>query len=129
MGAAPAASQGFSATEPKDGAPAYEFVPDDVYDTYAPYPEDDAPEPNPQAAAVAALSGASKNPVPAAPESAPLPWEAPAPKAPAAPAPAPTDGDAPAMPSFSAPDDPAAIELAQMLSAAFGGYVKVSHDS
>ena len=120
-------NKGFSAAGATDGAPAYEFVPDDVYDAYAPDAQDDAPEPSPQGAAVAALRGASKNPVPApTPEGTALPWEAPKPAAPATSAEG-TDGQA--MLSFSAPDDPAAIELAQMLSAAFGGYVKVSHDS
>lgn len=126
-----------SPAEAPSGAPAYEFVPDDVYDTYAPYSEEEVPEPSPQGAAVAALSGASKQPVPAPAEPAggALPWEAPKPAAPAVQAPvapaasASANDEAPQMPAFSAPDDPAAIELAQMLSTAFGGYVKVSRDS
>lgn len=123
-----------------EGTAAYEFAPDDVYDTYAPYPEDD---------------GASA----AAPEAMTPPWEAPTLATSPAPAAAPAARPAPATawrpvpapaaatpagpgnpgvsagspnqdgPSFSAPDDPEAIDLAQMLSAAFGGYVKVTHDS
>ena len=149
---APVSVQGGSVPE----VPGYEAVPDEVYDAYGDPYDEEPPAPSPEGAAVAALSGASKQPVPSpesraqAPSADPAaegsvpPWEAsPGKSAPSRPAtfgssspsqgaqagavgsaPDPTEGDA-----EGAATDPVAADLAQLLSAGFGGYVKVTWES
>ena len=132
-GPAPAAGsaspQGFSAPAPQGDAPAYEFVPDDVYDTYAPDVDEGfagSPAMTPPWEEAPAVSAASAPA--AAPTGRPVAPAASQPVSPVA-VPAQPAGTQPAdEPAYSAPDDQAAIELAQMLSAAFGGFVKISRE-
>ena len=104
-------------------------MPDDVYDTYAPDVDEGfagSPAMTPPWEEAPAVSAAS------APAAAPTGRSvAPAASQPVSPAavPAQPAGTQPAdEPAYSAPDDQAAIELAQMLSAAFGGFVKISRE-
>lgn len=135
-----------AAFQPSGGqaeAPGYEAVPDEVYDAYDDSYDEAPLEPSPEGAAVAALSGASKQPIPApdagskapdasaasAPDAGSIPpWEAA--EAPGKPKEAPAvraEGNGGASQAGAA--DPVASDLSQLLSAGFGGYVKVTWES
>ena len=135
-----------AAFQPSGGqaeAPGYEAVPDEVYDAYDDSYDEVPLEPSPEGAAVAALSGASKQPIPSpdagskapgasaasVPDAGSVPpWEAA--EAPGEPKEAPAaqvQGDGGASQAGAA--DPVASDLSQLLSAGFGGYVKVTWES
>lgn len=107
--------------------PGYEFVPDDIYDAHAAGYDDEPPAdygaPDP------AMAPPWEAPAPApAPQPAPAPRPA-APAAPQPPAPrpaAPAPQLAPAAPGSTL--DSAAMDLSQLLSEGFGGYVRVTEE-
>ena len=101
-------------------------MPDDVYDTYAPDADEGfagSPAMTPPWEEAPAASAPA-----AAPTGHPVAPAAPQPVSPAAVPPQPAGVQPADEPAYSAPDDQAAIELAQMLSAAFGGFVKISRE-
>lgn len=143
----PAAPVPVPSASPADDVPPYEFVPDDVYDAYVPDGADDEPPvdvssaptarsvPPAPTSSVAPASAQPSAPAPSPTRSVEAPAVASPAPVPASPAPsAPVAPSAPSAPSAEpsladAPESDAAADLSQLLSAGFGGYVKVRDEA